>query len=197
MAHNPRLIAITGGIGAGKSVVSHILRLLGYRVYDSDSEAKRLMDTSDTIKSEIAERIDRSAVDEGGNINRKTLARIVFNNPEKLATLNAIVHAAVRDDISLFADVDSDRPVFVETAILYQSKIDLMVDEVWEVTATDDVRISRVMKRNSLTAEEVASRIRAQQFVPDKTHDCVKVIVNDDVTPVLPQIEYLLDQLQD
>lgn len=195
MKSKPRLIAITGGIGAGKSVVSHILRLLGYKVYDSDSEAKRLMDTSATIKSEIAAKIDGTAIDREGNIDRKRLAQIVFNNPDKLSILNSIVHAAVREDISAFAAGDNDRPVFVETAILYQSKIDRMVDEVWDVTASDDVRIQRVMKRNSLTAKEVSARIRAQHFIPEKIHNCVKVIVNDDKTAVLPQIELLLSEL--
>lgn len=195
MEHKPRLIAITGGIGAGKSIVSHILRLLGYAVYDTDSEAKRLMDSSETIKAEIAAGIDNSAIDDSGNINRKRLAEIVFNNPEKLATLNTIVHAAVRNDIRAFASAIPDRTVFVETAILYQSKIDRMVDAVWEVTASDEVRIQRVMKRNSLTAEEVAARIRSQHYIPEKTHDCVKVIVNDDTTPVLPQVERLVAEL--
>lgn len=194
MEHKPRLIAITGGIGAGKSIVSHILRLLGYAVYDTDSEAKRLMDSSGTIKAEIAAEIDNSAINDSCNINRKRLAEIVFNNPDKLATLNTIVHAAVRDDIRAFASA-YDRTVFVETAILYQSKIDRMVDAVWEVTASDEVRIQRVMKRNSLTAEEVAARIRSQHYIPEKTHDCVKVIVNDDTTPVLPQVERLVAEL--
>lgn len=191
----PRLIAITGGIGAGKSVVSHVLRLLGYTVYDTDSEAKRLMDSSEIIKAEIAARIDCLAIDDNGNINRKILGDIVFNNPDKLAVLNSIVHAAVRDDIAAFSAIDHNRPVFVETAILYQSKIDKMVNQVWEVTADDEVRIQRVMKRNSMTADEVAARIRSQHFIPDEPHDCVKVIVNDDKTAILPQIEQLLAEL--
>lgn len=195
MKTEPRLIAITGGIGAGKSVVSNVLRALGYKVYDSDSEAKRLMDTSENIKNDLSTFIDKNVVDDNGTIDRKKLADIVFNDADKLLLLNKIVHAAVRDDIREFTHQSQQYPVFVETAILYQSEIDRMVDAVWDVTAPVDVRICRVMKRNSLTAEQVKARIESQQFTPENPHPNLTVIINDDKTAVLPQIERLIAEL--
>ena len=195
MKTEPRLIAIIGGIGAGKSVVSHVLRALGYKVYDSDSEAKRLMDTSENIKNDLSTFIDKNVVDNNGTIDRKKLADIVFNDADKLLLLNKIVHAAVRDDIREFTHQSQQYPVFVETAILYQSEIDRMVDAVWDVTAPVDVRICRVMKRNSLTAEQVKARIESQQFTPENPHPNLTVIINDDKTAVLPQIERLIAEL--
>ena len=195
MKTEPRLIAITGGIGAGKSVVSNVLRALGYIVYDSDSEAKRLMDTSENIKNDLSTFIDKNVVDNNGTIDRKKLADIVFNDTDKLLLLNNIVHAAVRDDIREFTHQSQQYPVFVETAILYQSEIDRMVDAVWDVTAPVDVRICRVMKRNSLTAEQVKARIESQQFTPENPHPNLTIIINDDKTAVLPQIERLIAEL--
>ncbi|MDE6808833.1 MAG: dephospho-CoA kinase [Muribaculaceae bacterium] len=195
MKTEPRLIAITGGIGAGKSVVSNVLRALGYKVYDSDSEAKRLMDTSENIKNDLSTFIDKNVVDDNGTIDRKKLADIVFNDADKLLLLNKIVHAAVRDDIREFTHQSQQYPVFVETAILYQSEIDRMVDAVWDVTAPVDVRICRVMKRNSLTAEHVKARIESQQFTPENPHPNLTIIINDDKTAVLPQIERLIAEL--
>lgn len=195
MKTEPRLIAITGGIGAGKSVVSNVLRALGYKVYDSDSEAKRLMDTSENIKNDLSTFIDKNVVDDNGTIDRKKLADIVFNDADKLLLLNKIVHAAVRDDIREFTHQSQQYPVFVETAILYQSEIDRMVDAVWDVTAPVDVRICRVMKRNSLTAEQVKARIESQQFTPENPHPNLTIIINDDKTAVLPQIERLIAEL--
>lgn len=195
MKTEPRLIAITGGIGAGKSVVSNVLRALGYIVYDSDSEAKRLMDTSENIKNDLSTFIDKNVVDNNGTIDRKKLADIVFNDTDKLLLLNKIVHAAVRDDIREFTHQSQQYTVFVETAILYQSEIDRMVDAVWDVTAPVDVRICRVMKRNSLTAEQVKARIESQQFTPENPHPNLTIIINDDKTAVLPQIERLIAEL--
>lgn len=195
MSKQAKLIAITGGIGSGKSVVSQILRKLGYQVYDSDTEARQLMDDSVAIKKEISNKINPSVINEDGSINRKALSNIVFNDSQKLGTLNHIVHSAVRNDLQLYVKRCNNTIVFVETAILYQSEIDRMVDEVWDITAPDDIRINRVINRNSLTAEEVKKRIKSQEFTPEKLHEQTKVIINDDKTAILPQIENLLANL--
>lgn len=195
MSKQAKLIAITGGIGSGKSVVSQILRKLGYQVYDSDTEARRLMDDSVAIKKEISNKINPSVINEDGSINRKALSNIVFNDSQKLGTLNHIVHSAVRNDLQLYVKRCNNTIVFVETAILYQSEIDRMVDEVWDITAPDDIRVNRVINRNSLTAEEVKKRIKSQEFTPEKLHEQTKVIINDDKTAILPQIENLLANL--
>lgn len=188
-------IAICGGIGSGKSIVSRILTVLGFDVYDCDSEAKRLMDADEAMKDAIARDIAEECIVDG-TIDRHRLAGIVFSDSVKLEALNAIVHAAVRRHLAAWIEARTGRPKFIETAILYQSGLDRMVDEVWEVTAPADVRIARVMARNSMSAAEVKARIDAQDaFVPVDIHPSVHVISNDNITPVLPQIEMLLRQL--
>lgn len=187
-----RLVAIVGGIGAGKSVVSRILAALGYDVYDCDSRARLIMDSHAGIKREIAEKISPEAVGADQRIDRAVLSQIVFSNPEKLELLNSIVHTWVKRDLADWAE-QLDAPLaFVETAILYQSGLDRMVDEVWEVTAPDELRISRVMSRNNLSRQQVCERIQAQSYQPTRRHPVIKEISNDGMHSLLIQINMLL-----
>lgn len=191
-----RLIAITGGIGAGKSVVSRCLVAMGYEVYDCDSRAKRIME-DERILLAIEREIAPRCVDfETGTINRSLLADVVFNDSEALQKLNGLVHSAVRDDISIWARYLPVAVGFVETAILYQSELDKMVEQVWEVKAPRAKRLSRVMQRNNLSSVDVQARIDSQDsFQPDVLHPKVYPILNDDVTPILPQILSLIDNI--
>lgn len=189
-----KTICISGGIGSGKSVVCHALRAMGHPVYDTDTEARRIMDADPAIARLIAERISPECIKADGSIHRPTLASIVFADAEKLETLNSIVHAAVRRDLASWIERHFGRgTAFVETAILYQSGLDRMVDEVWEVTAPEETRIERVMARNSLSREQVVARIHSQRL-PEGTslHPRTLEITNDNLTPLLPQIEHLL-----
>lgn len=187
-----RLIAITGGIGSGKSIISDILRAMGHKVYDCDTRAKALMDTDESIKNDLIDLISIDAVRNDRTIDRKLLSEIVFNDPDALSRLNSIVHKAVRADLRHWRDTSSDKTVWVETAILYASRLDREVDEVWEVTAPTELRVQRVMKRNSMSREQVLARISSQSTTAAQLHPLTKAIVNDGVEPVLPQILSLL-----
>lgn len=189
------IVAITGGIGAGKSVVSRVLRALGYPVYDCDSRAKALMDCDAAIKARLAGEIAREVICDDA-IDRAALARIVFADSFKLAKLNAIVHEAVRLDIADWVSRQSAHRVFVETAILYQSGLNRMVDAEWRVTAPEQLRIERVMARNGLSADAVRARIESQRFepAPDEPRPALHELLNDGVTPLLPRIEGLLGE---
>ena len=186
------LIAITGGIGSGKSIISDILRAMGHKVYDCDTRAKALMDTDESIKNDLIDLISIDAVRNDRTIDRKLLSEIVFNDPDALSRLNSIVHKAVRADLRRWRDTSSDKTVWVETAILYASRLDREVDEVWEVTAPTELRVQRVMKRNSMSREQVLARISSQSTTAAQLHPLTKAIVNDGVEPVLPQILSLL-----
>ncbi|MCH5219805.1 MAG: dephospho-CoA kinase [Muribaculaceae bacterium] len=192
MTSNSRtLICISGGIGSGKSVVARIVASMGYAVYDTDLQAKRIMDESVEMHRKLSECFGHNIVRDG-NIDRRALADIVFSDDDKLKKLNSIVHSAVIEDITKWRESLSDEIAFVETAILYQSGLDRLVDIVWEVTAPSEIRIERVMKRNSCSRAEVESRISAQRSENKHTHPKVAVIVNDNLSPLLPQILSLL-----
>lgn len=156
-----KVVAITGGIGSGKSVVSQLLRIACYPVYDCDSQAKRLMAESAEIKSRLCDAFG-DAVIADGVVQKKILANAVFGNAENLKKLNSIVHPAVIDDIRRWAKSQTGDCAFVETAILKESGVDALIDEVWIVDAPVDVRINRVIARNGLSEEEIRRRIESQ-----------------------------------
>ncbi len=191
-----KTIAVSGGIGSGKSVVCKILRTLDYKVYDCDSRARLLMDSNKEMLAILCAEFGEAIIDCEGKINRPELAKIVFADTSKLNRLNEIVHGEVRADLGKWFEKcrnEGCEKAFVETAILYQSGLDRMVDEVWEVESPERVRIERVTKRNSVSVEEVESRIRAQQaYEVENPHPNSIVVINDGVMPLLPQIESLL-----
>ncbi len=184
-----KVIALIGGIGSGKSIVSAILLIMGYDVYDCDSRAKKLMDSSTDIKRKLVDAFGNDSVDEKGVISRKYISSIVFNNPKALSTLNGIVHPVVREDLSEWINARKEAGhhcVFVETAILKESNIKDIVDEEWNVYAPVDLRVRRVMKRNNLSESDVLARIKSQSST-DEVNEFS--IINDDANAILPQIE--------
>lgn len=187
---SPQIIAITGGIGSGKSVVSRVVASMGFPVYDCDSRARRLQDSDPQMRRRIAEEITPEALNPDGSLNRAALGRCVFADPDKLLRLNQIVHGAVAADLRAEIARSKSPLFFVETAILYESGFDSMVDAIWEVSAPEELRISRVMARNGLSAAEVKARIDAQR--PSGANPSHYLIINDGETPVLPQILYEL-----
>lgn len=188
-----RLIALTGGIGSGKSVVAKTLRVLGYPVFDCDSEAKAIMDNNEDIKGEIARRICNDAIKDG-SIDRPTLASAVFADAGKLAILNSIVHEAVKLRLKEWVSIHDSNIVFVETALLYQSGLNYIVDEEWHIEAPEELRITRVMTRNSLSRNQVISRIKAQDYtIPAGTpRPPVSSLSNDGINPLLPRVFSLI-----
>lgn len=170
---------------------------MGYPVYDCDSRAKALMDSSPEIKRMISETICREAISASGDIDRARLAREVFADPALLRKLNDIVHAQVRRDLSRWFQNSPSQVCFVETAILRESNLDRMVSAIWEVTAPEATRIKRVVCRNGVAPDEVKSRIACQRPYVSEPGSMVRVdtIVNDGATPALPRVMALLDGL--
>ena len=192
-----KLVAISGGIGSGKSIVSDILRINQFDVYDCDTEAKRIMDSDYTIHKSLCKQIHPNAVSDHHIINRKIISDIVFYDNNKLNILNNIVHEAVKNDIKNRLNTPHHNDLlFVETAILYQSGIDLMANVVWEITAPIDIRVNRVMQRNRCSKSDVEARIQAQDsFIHHRHHPNTIYISNDNTAPLLPQIFKALNEI--
>lgn len=158
----PIKIGITGGIGGGKSVFSRYLMRRGELVYDTDLEAKILQNyDAELIAATKAEFGDDIYNDEG--LDRKRLASIVFSQPERLKTLTNLVHPAVKADFVRWAEANSERKfLFMECAVLFEGNFVDYVDKVVVVTADEQIRIERVMRRDNISEEQVRARIKNQ-----------------------------------
>ena len=187
----PRLTAINGGIGAGKSVVCAILAAMGFPVYDCDTRAIALVERNAELKQLICTHICPDAVTPDGAYNRQAVSRTVFADKTLLNKLNCLIHAAVFADLAEWRDANANagKRLFVESAILYGSGLWQRVDDAWEITAPQEVRVQRVMRRNKLTAQQVLARIDAQKAENTRPENFpVTEMINDGTTPLLPQI---------
>ena len=179
-------IGITGGIGSGKSVIAKQLREMGYAVYDTDSEAKRLIVEDAAVHKQMIQ-LFGSDVYKDGIYQTAFVAQRVFTDKSLLAQLNAIVHPAVRADILQWATMQ-DSPsfrkglgvglCFVECAILYQAGFDSLCDKVVAVTAPEEIRLERVIARDHSTMDKVRARMRAQNAEQDLLR--ADIVVNND-----------------
>lgn len=195
MNHNCRLIGLAGGIGSGKSVISRILRQKGYQVYDCDTRARYLMENSQIIKSRIRDEISADVTDGSLPIDRCRLAEIVFHDKKMLKCLNAIVHGGVRDDVRRTVESTLEKILFVEAAVMAQSGLADICDEIWIVEAPVQQRIERVMTRDSINRDAVDARIKSQEEEAELLSSYgakLKVVRNDSAHSLLLQLEELL-----
>lgn len=154
-------VGITGGIGSGKSTVCRLFAERGVAVYDSDTEAKRLMRDDASLRARIVERFGAAAYRDG-TLDRAYLAGAVFGHPEALADLNAIVHPAVIADFEAWAKRQKGDYVVLESAILFEAGLERHVDRTVAVVAPLELRIERTCRRDGCSAEQVRRRIAAQ-----------------------------------
>ena len=182
------LIGITGGIGSGKSTIAKQLRQMGYEVYDTDSQAKRLIVEDAHIREQITKLFGPEAYQDG-IYQTAFIAQKVFADKTLLARLNAIVHPAVRQDIIKRYSTeltDINRPVFIECAILYQAGIDQVCDKVIVVTAPEEVRLERTIARDHSNVDKVRARMSAQNVEADLRR--ADIIINNDGTTPIPTL---------
>lgn len=188
------IIGITGGIGSGKSVISKELRRMGYEVYDTDSEAKRLIVENVQIRRNIEDLLGKE-VYKDNVYQTQIVASKVFANKSLLVQLNAIVHPVVREDIlSRTQDFINNTTslYFIECAILYTAHLDDICDKVVAITAPEAIRLERTIARDSSGKDEVRARMRMQ----DVEHDIQRadiIINNDGSTPVSTLCKELLE----
>lgn len=191
-----RLIGLTGGIGSGKSVVARVLRLKGYRVYDCDMEAKRLMEQSERIVSGLTDRFGKDCYTAEGHLNRPFLAEKIFNDKEDREWLNHLVHSAVRDDLVRWL-YGSKGISFVESAILHTSSLDEYCNQVWVVDAPLELRIDRAMMRGGIDLNNLLARIESQRGELEEIDgEKIRIINNSGSESLLLQIDLLLDKTE-
>jgi dephospho-CoA kinase len=190
MRNKPLLVGITGGIGAGKSIVCEVFNVLKVPVYEADVRAKALMEESSEVVTKIKSFFGEESYLDTGKLNRTYLSAEVFNNTENLEKINQIVHPAVEQDFnSWVASKAKYSYVLKEAALLVETGSFKKLDSLIVVTAPENVRIQRVLKRDKhRTAQEVKAIISNQLAEEKKVEKAQFVINNDEGSMLLPQI---------
>lgn len=196
-------VGITGGIGAGKSIVCRIFQILGIPVYDADTRARQLMEESPGLREKIITTFGRESYTESGKLNRPYLAALVFDDHEKVQELNNLVHPQVAVDYREWAAVhESQFPYTIkEAALLIESGSYRELDYLVTVLAPENVRIDRVLNRdpNRKTAQ-VEAIIQQQTSDRERIEKSDKILYNDDGQPLVRQIldlhHYLFSRLE-
>ena len=183
-------IGITGSIGAGKSTVAGIFKVLGIPVFDADATAKNILNTDSVLREQIAATFG-SETYKNGLLDKKYLATLVFNNPDQLAKLNALVHPATIEAANIWAkhcEEQGSPYILKEAALLFEAGTNIGLDFIIGVTAPVEMRIARVMERDHVTREEVLKRMKHQLDDTEKMNRCNFVIDNNEVSLVIPQV---------
>lgn len=173
---------ITGGIGSGKSYVCKRLEARGFKVYDCDAAAKRLIRTSSEIQEQLTQLI-------GSPLNKAAMAKFLLESEANAKAIDAIVHPAV------FRDFEESGMQWMESAILYESGISQLVDTVIVVTAPLEVRIGRVMQRDGITREKVLEWMQRQWPQEEIRRRADFEVVNDGIADIDEQLDSILETL--
>lgn len=180
-------LGITGGIGSGKTSVCRVFGVLGIPVFSADPEAQIIMNTDNSTICGIND-IAGKNIYPGGKLDKAELARLIFNDQDKLRKVNALVHPIVFEHFREWAEIQTTPYVIMEAAILFESGASDLVDRVATVIAPVEERISRVIARNKLTREQVMERIRNQMDDEDRIRLSDYVINNSENEMIIPVI---------
>ena len=184
-------IGITGGIGAGKSLVAEIIKAMGYPVYNSDERAKELTDSNPKIKEGLIFLFGEE-IYQNGTLNKFAVAQAIFSDETLREKVNALIHPIVREDFNLWALAQNNSLVFNESAILFETGSFKNFDAIILVYATKELRIQRIMKRDNFSENEVLKRMNSQFSDEEKYQLTEFRVLNDEQTPLLEQVEQII-----
>ena len=190
------LIAITGGIGSGKTTFANFLAEQGHPVIFADDISKELLANDPDVKNEIVSEFGAKAY-QGKKINKKLLADNIFSNPSKLKKINSILHPRVRKRIEFISKeyFETKDFVFVEAAIIYESKIEKMYDFVVLIVADETLRMMRINKSKKISKEDFINRSQNQLSDAVKIKKADFIFTNNGTKAELKQKAILLSTL--
>ena len=184
-------IGITGGIGAGKSLVAEIIKAMGYPVYNSDERAKELTESNPKIKEGLIHLFGEE-IYQNDKLNKFALAQAIFSDESLREKVNALIHPIVREDFNLWALAQNNSLVFNESAILFETGSFKNFDAIILVYAPTELRIKRIMKRDNCSENEVLKRMNSQFSDEEKYQLTEFRVLNDEQTPLLVQVEKII-----
>ena len=188
-------IGITGGIGSGKSYVCQILEKMGYAIFYSDLEAKKLMLQNKELIQQIKNIIGEHAYLDN-ELNKTIIRNFLFQNEVNKEKLNSLIHPFVYQEFEKWASSIQKKIVFNESALLFETDSYKRFNKTILVTAPEEIKIERLIKRDSLNMEEIKKRFSAQLNDSIKTKKADYIIENDDKKLIIPQINKMLEQIR-
>lgn len=176
----PKIIGLTGGIATGKSTVSELLTAYGFKVVDADVASRKAVKRGSKGLAQIKEKFGQEAIDDNGEMNRKYVGELVFNNPEQRIELNKIVHPIVREIMEEEKNhyLEQGYNVIMDIPLLFENDLQDTVDEVWVVYTSESIQIERLMERNDLSQEDAKARVYSQISIDKKSRMADHVIDN-------------------
>jgi dephospho-CoA kinase len=194
--NSQKIIGITGGIGAGKSLICKIFSTMNIPIYDADSRAKYLINKDISLKKSIKNLLGENAYTPADEYNRAWVASQVFNNPDLLKKLNSLVHPCVHKDAHEWVKKSPKSPFLLyEAALMKAAGENNIFDKVIVVNAPVDLRIKRIQARDKRSEQEIAAIIARQIAEEERLKIADYVIENDDKKPVVEQVLELYDLL--
>jgi dephospho-CoA kinase len=188
-------VGLTGGIGSGKTIVATIFEKLGIPVYYADREAKKLF-INENVKKELLDIFGEKIFDGNGQVDRKILGELVFNDAPALEKLNKLIHPLVKTDFDEWLNNNSTFPYVIhEAAILFESGFNRYFDKVIVVDAPSEICINRVMCRDGVSRQQAVTRMQNQWESSKKATMADFVISNDEQVLVIPQVMAIHGQL--
>lgn len=192
-------VGVTGGIGSGKSVVCDIFRLHGVPVYDADSEAKKLNDTSPVIRAGLSRHFGEELYREG-RLDRKAFASIIFQDKQKLATANAIIHPELAKDFLTWCGRQEKQlhsMAIIDAALLFEAGFNQWLNKTITVYAPKDIRLQRTITRDLSSADKVEERMNAQLPDEEKIRRSDFTIYNDNSHSLILQVAEIMQKLSE
>jgi dephospho-CoA kinase len=190
------IIALTGGIGSGKSIVSKIFEVMGCVIYDSDEKAKALY-LDDVVKKQVINLFGQNAYLPNHKLNTAFISDIVFKDKIKLEKLNAIIHPALVVDFDHFVTRQESQSIIIkESALIFETNLYQNFKHIILVVAPLEQKIDRVMKRNAISKIEIEKRMSLQWTDEKKQSLSNYIIVNDYSKPLIPQVINILNLLK-
>ena len=193
----PKVIGLTGGIASGKSTVSELLSVFGFKVVDADKAAREAVKKGSKGLAQVREVFGDEAIDENGEMNRRYMGDLVFNHPEKLLELNTIIHPIVRDIMEEEKQkyLKQGYNVIMDIPLLFENELENTVDEVWVVYTSESIQMDRLMQRNNLSLEDAKARVYSQISIDKKSRMADHVIDNlGDKLELKQNLERLLEE---
>lgn len=176
------IIGLTGSIASGKSTVSKMLQDMGFSIIDADIVAREVVELGSDTLQEIQNQFGNEVLHTDGTLNREVLGSMIFHQPAKRKQLNDIMHPAIREEMLKQRDELTKKEIetfFMDIPLLFESRLQHLVEKILVVSVTEDVQLERLMSRNNLSKEEAEARIKSQLPLSEKEKGADAVIYNN------------------